>query len=254
MYLNKHPVAAILTDTTAADIQLGAEAAAGLKADGYSVVDTETVAPTATDISVQVDSALSHNPNEIITFTAAAPCEAMGNALRTADHPGVDVIITSACATQQVLNEIPPSAGGDRIWVGAWPIQVESGKSKGPLPKYQHFAKVLKQVSGSDASLFISGNYADTVSLLAWAMDKAGTATGPKVLAALNTLHKVTLPKSGIGSTLNLPNPEWSPTVHDLSKANLTHYFALIRGGSPVNGTNPGVNLITKPLPKGIAS
>ena len=33
------------------------------------------------------------------------------------------------------------------------------------------YGKVLKQVSGSDASLFISGNYSDTVSLLVFLSD-----------------------------------------------------------------------------------
>ena len=165
----------------------------------------------------------------------------------------MDLILPGVCSTTSIIAAIPVGAGGDPIWIQAWPVQVESGRLHGPLPKFQHYAKVLKQISGSLSSLFISGNYSDTVSILAWAMDRADHASGPTVLTALQSLHKSKLPSSGIGSTLNLPNPEWSPTVHDLTHADLSHYFAMIRGGPQVNGTNPGVELVTKPLPAGVA-
>ena len=241
---------AVITDTTQADVLLGQETTAALTPVGYPTIDTEQVAPTATDISVQVDAALSKNPSIIYLYSSGAVCLSMPRALTTAAHAGVDIIITAACSIgASLLDNIPPSAGGDQIYIQSWTAQLESGKLKGALPKYQPLAKLLNKITGSlQDGIFSSAIYTDTLELLAWAMDKSGAVKGKKVLTALQSLHKSKLPSSGIGHLVLLSNPEWSPSVHDLTHADLSHFYSIIRGGPPVNGVSPGVPLITKPV------
>jgi hypothetical protein len=239
----------ILEDTQAADTALGTEVGKGVKAAGGTLVGSVQVAPTATDVSVQMGQLESDGAKEVLVQTGGQPAVAAAQALQTLGWKTVQMLISPANVNAKTQGSIPATVRsqvhtlGEQIYL--------QGSTGGPLAKYKAFAKQLAATTGGIDDLEISANLRDAVLLDAWAVNKAGSLTIKKVSNVLNNIGKYKLPKTVL---LWMPDPKWTPTNHTVSSSTLDKtYWALLSPGTEKTGTLPGTKLTMSPATVKIA-
>jgi branched-chain amino acid transport system substrate-binding protein len=229
----------ILNDTEQGDVSLATEIGKGVKAAGGDLVGQVQVAPTATDVSVQMGQLKADGAKELMVQTSGGPAIAAAEALQTLGWKTVQMIVSPADVNAKVQSSIPATVRsqvhtlGEQIYL--------QGPTGGPLPKYQKFAKQLAATTGGIDDLEISANLCDAAVLDAWAVNKAKSTTIKKVSAVLNNIGKYTLPKTLL---IWMPDPKWTATNHTVSNSTfLKTYWALISPGTEKTGTLPGTKL-----------
>jgi len=227
----------VINDTEAADETLSGLIATGLKQAGGQVVDTESVDPTATDVSVQVQKAKQAGANVLEVQASGNIATEVAEAVQQLDWTTVKIVVSPADNNAQTLSSIPKSVQAQYFGVGEQ-IYLRNSAGTGPLAKYQSFADLLSKTSGGINDLEISANIADSAVLAAWAVNQAGTLDISKVSGVLNNLS-TTPPPSNLLTWL--PNPGWTAADHGFDHANLNStWWALLNPGSPLQGTYPG--------------
>jgi ABC-type branched-subunit amino acid transport system substrate-binding protein len=222
-----------LAGTTALDDIFQKEA----KAAGDQVVSRQSVAPTTTDLSLQVKKAQSAGAKALWIWSTPSLCT---EAATAADAIGykVKIFSGSTAVTQSVMTGIPATFQKDFFAAGLV-ADLRDPATGGPTPNLKVFEKqVYRKYPGVDLGL--SAISADTMTLLGWAVDKAGSTSPKKVLTVMNSLHRTTLPAHLL---LVLPNPRYSATNHQTAQLNAAHSFAVFGAGAPVSGTYSGSQL-----------
>jgi branched-chain amino acid transport system substrate-binding protein len=227
----------VLNDTEAADQTLTQLIIAATKQAGGTVVDQEQVDPTATDLSVQVGKLHQANPNVILIQASGNIPFEVAQAVQSLNWTTVKMVASPATLNATTMSAIPAAVASQYYALGEQ-IYLRNPQGTGPLSQYQAFASLLAKTSGGIDDLEISANIADSATLLAWAVNKAGSTDIKKVLAVLNNLGPTPPPASILTW---MPNPMWTASDHTFDKANLSQTFwALLSPGAPVQGTYAG--------------
>jgi ABC-type branched-subunit amino acid transport system substrate-binding protein len=237
----------MLNGTDSGDVALATVIVKGVKAAGGQVVGQETVAPTSTDVSVQLSALEADHANVVMVETSGSPAIAAASGLQQLAWKTVKMIIDPANVNAKIQAGIPTTVRSQIVTLGEQ-IYLQ-GTTGGPLAKYKKFAKALSKTTGGIDDLEISANISDSAVLDAWAINKAKSTTIKKVAKVLNSIGKYKLPKTLL---VWMPNPKWTTTNHTFSNATMaTGYWALITAGTEKTGTLPGQKLtITKTLIK----
>jgi ABC-type branched-subunit amino acid transport system substrate-binding protein len=206
--------------------------------DGLKLVSVQTVPLTGTDFTPQLQQLKQAGASVIYVKidTPSAYVTAM-QGVQELGWKNVKVLAGPTAANAAVLNVIPPAvtsqfyALGERMYMQGYNAN---------NPAFTKFYKALAS-TGTVTDIGISTNTADMEATAVWAYKKAGnTTTQSKIKAALNGIGKSNLPP---GTLLALPQPHYSKTVQDLANANFSTFWALLRGGQPVNGQWAGLPL-----------
>jgi Periplasmic binding protein len=233
----------ILTDTQQADLGLSALIEKGVKAAGGDFVDEVQVAPTATDVSVQLAQLETAGVKQVLVQTGGGPAVAATQGLQTLGWKTAQMLISPADTTAKVQSSVPATV---RLQVHTLGEQIDlQGPTGGPLSKYRQFVQEVKATTGGIDSLQDASDMRDAVVLAAWAVNKAGSLTIKKVSKVLNNIGKYKLPKTVL---ISIPNPDWTATNHTVSNATFDHTFwALLTPGTFKTGTLAGTKLTMSP-------
>lgn len=224
---------AVVNGSDVGAMTVGNALATAFTSAGLNVVAHESVSETSTDDTVALQKAKSAGAAALFLelLSPSAYVTAM-EGIQQLGWTTVHVLANGSAVTSAVFGAIP-SAVQSQFSAVAERVNSTAAHST----QLTAFINELKK-SGPIASLGISANYADQLNLAVWAIKKAGSATNvAKLTAALNSLHKTTLPSDLM---LALPNPQWSATVRDFSNADLGNFWGLIKVGTAVNGQYPG--------------
>jgi branched-chain amino acid transport system substrate-binding protein len=197
-----------------------------LKAEGATVLPIQTVATTATDVSLQLSQLQSGGANVVYSFPDDSLCTATFTGVQTLAWK-VKVLGNPNCLNKSVVQTIPSTILPDlRFYSVADTMLTANGKLR---PRMAAFTKqVLK--TDPTAAPGIAAVSADAVHDLAWAAGRAKSVAETKILKALNSMYSVTIPAN---TFLQEPNPRWSPSDHEMDRATFNGYYGIATVAAP---------------------
>jgi len=213
----------------------------GLPSYGLTVVNSQSVSDTATDMTPQLQ-ALQQAGAQAIFLQFASPAQFVStmNDIQTMGWK-VGAVAGTTAITQTVMGGVPAPVQAQFGALGTAPLARSSTTATIPS-KTQTFIKQLAKTGGNTGTLLFSMNNADAINLLVYAMKQTKSATSLKVNAFLNKLG-TNVPK---GLLYQVPPPGFSPTNHGLTNGTFKHYWALLYAGKTVQGTYKGTVLPIK--------
>jgi branched-chain amino acid transport system substrate-binding protein len=209
----------------------------GLPAAGLTVVGSQSVSDTATDMTPQLQ-ALKSAGAQILFLQFASPAQfvtAMDN-IQTMGWKSVRALAGTTAIAATTMTAIPAAVTNQFAALGTLSLS-RSGSAASLQPKIQSFVNELNKIGGNTALLLESLNGADEINLLVWAINHAHSIQPAAVYAALNDTASTPVPSSQL---YQVPPPAWSSTNHGLTGANFSNYWALLSPGTPLEGTYKG--------------